>query len=104
MPGPAMAGDRSRLDGRTAVITGGNGFLGQRWVGALLEAGATVVSVDVAPSGAELRRDERLRHEEADITDRDAVAALARRLAESGLVVDVLVNNAAIDAPVGASG
>lgn len=93
---------RSRLDGRTALVTGGAGFLGQRWTAALADAGATVVSVDLAPpeSGA----DERVRHEQADITDPATLAALAERLAADGLEVDVLVNNAAVDAPVGASG
>ena len=45
-----MTTDRSRLDGRTALVTGGAGFLGQRWTKALVAAGAAVVSVDVALS------------------------------------------------------
>jgi NAD(P)-dependent dehydrogenase (short-subunit alcohol dehydrogenase family) len=94
--------DRSRLDGRTALVTGGEGFLGRRWCAALADAGATVVSVDRAEActGA----DDRLRHEQVDITDPRAVVDLAARLAAVGLVVDVLVNNAAVDAPVGPAG
>ena len=48
--GWAVTTDRSRLDGRTALVTGGAGFLGQRWTKALVAAGAAVVSVDVALS------------------------------------------------------
>jgi 3-oxoacyl-[acyl-carrier protein] reductase len=39
-----------------------------------------------------------------DITDARAVASLAERLAAADVSVDVLVNNAALDAPVSASG
>jgi NAD(P)-dependent dehydrogenase (short-subunit alcohol dehydrogenase family) len=97
-----MTTDRFRLDGRTALVTGGAGFLGRRWVAALLDAGATVISVDrMAPplddSGV------RLVHEQVDITDPHAVSDLAQRLTATRQV-DVLVNNAALDAPVSASG
>lgn len=99
-----MSGDRFRLDGRTALVTGGSGFLGHRWLSALLDAGATVINVDLSIPDAEGISHERLRHEQADITDPDAVARLAHRVATAGLNVDILVNNAAVDAPVGESG
>jgi len=97
-----VSSDRFRLDGRTALVTGGAGFLGRRWTSALLDAGATVISVDLVASEEE--GDARLRHEQVDITDARAVAALAERLAAADVRVDVLVNNAALDAPVTASG
>jgi NAD(P)-dependent dehydrogenase (short-subunit alcohol dehydrogenase family) len=96
--------DRSRLDGQTALVTGGAGFLGRRWVAALLDAGATVISVDLVASRAPGESDQRLLHEQVDITDSRAVARLADRLAAADLRVDVLVNNAALDAPVTSSG
>jgi len=98
-----MTTDRLRLDDRTVLVTGGAGFLGRRWVAALLDAGATVISVDRAaptahdPSG-------RLVHEQVDISDPHAVSDLAHRLSSANQQVDVLVNNAALDAPVSASG
>jgi NAD(P)-dependent dehydrogenase (short-subunit alcohol dehydrogenase family) len=95
------ATDRSRLDGRTVVVTGGAGFLGRQWCRALLDAGAMVVSLDVVDDE---RTEPRLRSERVDITDAAAVADLDRRLVSDGLVVDVLVNNAALDAPVTATG
>ncbi len=99
---PVMADDRSRLDGATAVVTGGAGFLGQQWTAALAGAGATVVSVDVVGPAAPGARG--IHHERVDITDPAALADLAARLADDGLAVDVLVNNAAIDAPVTVEG
>jgi len=73
--------------------------MGRQWVFALLAAGASVVSVDIVEHGA-LTADPRLRDERVDITDERAVESLAHRLDEDGVRVDVLVNNAAIDAPV----
>lgn len=99
-----MNGERSRLDGRTALVTGGAGFLGRRWTSALLDAGAAVVSADVAIPHRGAEPPDRLRDEQVDITDPDAVGGLADRLAADGVAVDVLVNNAALDAPVSASG
>jgi NAD(P)-dependent dehydrogenase (short-subunit alcohol dehydrogenase family) len=96
--------DRSRLDGQTALVTGGSGFLGQQWVAALLDAGANVVSVDLAPPAPRADDQDRLRHEQADITDVHAVTSLVDRLTADDVTVDVLVNNAALDAPVEASG
>ena len=46
----------------------------------------------------------RIRHEQVDITDPLALQELAARLADDGVTVDVLVNNAAIDAPVLSTG
>jgi len=98
-----MTTDRFRLDGRTVLVTGGAGFLGRRWVAALLDAGATVISADrmaspVDDSGG------RLIHEQVDITDPHAISDLADALSSANRQVDVLVNNAALDAPVSASG
>jgi NAD(P)-dependent dehydrogenase (short-subunit alcohol dehydrogenase family) len=100
-----VSSDRTRLEGRTALVTGGEGFLGRKWTAALVDAGARVVSVDVLRA---VERDDdassRVRHEQVDITDPRALQTLAARLADVGLAVDVLVNNAAIDAPVLSTG
>lgn len=96
--------DRSRLEARTVLVTGGAGFLGQQWTTALLSAGADVICLDVVPTAQRPQSHERLRHEVADITDPTAIGALAARLAAEKVTVDVLVNNAALDAPVRGSG
>lgn len=100
-----MSRDRTRLDGRTVLVTGGEGFLGRQWTAALAQAGALVISVDVAPgSEADGAITPPLRHERVDITDPAALQRLAARLAADGVDVDVLVNNAAVDAPVRSTG
>jgi len=95
--------DRSRLDGKTALVTGAAGFLGRQWTSALLDAGATVISVDLVTPDPP-HEDARVVHEQVDITDARAVASLADRLAAADVRIDVLVNNAAVDAPVSADG
>ncbi len=100
-----MSPDRSRLDGRTALVTGGEGFLGRTWTAALVDAGATVVSVDVAPAvehDGDATRSSVTNRSTSPI--RTPSETLATRLADDGLAVDVLVNNAAIDAPVLSTG
>lgn len=90
----------STLDGALAVVTGASGNLGPVWIGALAEAGATVVGIDIAeaqvPGAAWV--------EAADVTDREALAAAAARVKERAGVPTVLVNNAGVDTPPGASG
>ena len=93
--------DRFRLDGETAVVTGGNRGIGYAIAGGLAEVGATVV---VANRDAEAGRAAATDIAEAtgadtlavpaDVTDEAAVEALvAETVAEFG-GVDVLVNNA----------
>lgn len=89
------------LTGRTVLVTGGSGFLGRQWLGAVAAAGADVIGVDVVAPPADAPAH---RHEHCDITDEAAVVALARRLDDEGVQVDALVNNAAVDAPVTAGG
>jgi NAD(P)-dependent dehydrogenase (short-subunit alcohol dehydrogenase family) len=103
--------DRFRLDGRTAVVTGGLGRLGPIWARVLCEAGARVAAVDlpgvpVPNSLAELQGDgpgtlDVLR---ADVTSRDSVDRMAIEVEERLGEVDILVNNAGIDAPPDATG
>jgi len=85
-----------RLDGRVAVVTGALGNLGPVWIGALADAGAHVVGIDLrdgeAQAGAE-------RLEQADVTDREALEAVRERVRSELGEPSILVNNAAIDQP-----
>ncbi|WP_267423064.1 MULTISPECIES: SDR family NAD(P)-dependent oxidoreductase [unclassified Curtobacterium] len=85
--------------GRTVVVTGATGGLGLAVATRLAAAGAHVVAgvrdldkaARVLPAGLEARV--------VDTASVTSVRAFARHLAEDGLVVDALVNNAGISAP-----
>ncbi len=90
------------LEGKTAIITGGSGGIGQGMVLAFARSGINVVSAsrDVA-SGDKLTRraDEegcagQVLAVRTDVTDRGSVDAMVERCHESFGPVDILVNNA----------
>jgi len=102
---------RFRLDGRVAVVTGALGNLGPVWTAALLDAGATVVGLDLPPAepDAAVRalldaHGSRLSLIGADVTDLAAVRAARDRVVASHGVPHVLVNNAGIDQPPSSGG
>jgi NAD(P)-dependent dehydrogenase (short-subunit alcohol dehydrogenase family) len=103
--------DRFRIDGRVAVVTGALGNLGPVWAQALLEAGATVVGLDLpnAPANAAFAallsaHPGRLTLLGANVTDRAALAAARDQVLAGHDVPSILVNNAGIDAPPAAQG
>jgi 3-oxoacyl-[acyl-carrier protein] reductase len=89
--------DSFRLDGKVAVVTGGNRGLGHAFARALAEAGARVV---IAARDGE--RSERVASElgatavTTDITDPASVTAMLDTVTAQLGPVDVLVNNAGI--------
>ena len=97
------------LSGKIAIITGVLGKLGPTWCRALLEAGATVVGIDlpvatVSSKFAELQDrygPKRLYLYRGDIGDRLTLIDIRdRTLAEIG-IPSILVNNAGLDQPPG---
>ena len=95
------------LAGKTAIVTGAAGQLGGEYVRALLGAGASVAALDVRldnPKG-------NLKEIDSDRLNLIAVDITSRASIESGLKTviarfghpDILINNAAIDAPPNAS-
>ena len=103
--------DRFRLDGRVAVVTGALGNLGPVWAEALLDAGATVVGLDLPdakPNAAfaalQSTHKDRLTLIGASVTDRAALSAAREQVLSRHEVPSVLVNNAGIDAPPAAAG
>jgi NAD(P)-dependent dehydrogenase (short-subunit alcohol dehydrogenase family) len=102
---------RFDLRGRTALVTGAAGLLGRQHVMALHECGARVVVSDISKDSAEqaiaaleLGSDGgELVARALDVTDLNSITGLEAELRRDGWTVDILVNNAAIDAKVTAA-
>jgi NAD(P)-dependent dehydrogenase (short-subunit alcohol dehydrogenase family) len=96
------------LAGKTALITGAAGLLGQQHAAALLESGANVVLTDISEialkkTSAILAQDaqaSRIVIQCMDVSMHDSISAVAKKLTSTGQRVDILVNNAAIDPKV----
>jgi len=103
-----MVQDVFRLEGKTTLITGAAGMLGIEHCGALLELGSTVILTDINLTELE-KASEVLKQEFdeslimtsiMDVSDPKSINKLHERLVQDNLQVDILVNNAAIDAKV----
>lgn len=89
------------LSGKTILVTGATSGLGRAATLELAEMGASVIAVGRDGDKARALRDEvmarsgsELRLEFADLSSMAETAALAKRLLDEGLAIDVLVNNA----------
>jgi NAD(P)-dependent dehydrogenase (short-subunit alcohol dehydrogenase family) len=96
--------DRFRLDGKVALVTGGNRGLGRQMAQALAEAGAMVAVVSRRVNEAQAAATEiatatsrRCHGYSCDVTQEEAVAVLAKRVLQDLGHVDVVVNNAGIN-------
>lgn len=89
-------------NGATALVTGAASGIGRSTVLALAAAGARVIAADRQAVGLKALADETLRlgtpidTAVLDVTDAEAVAALADCLEQSGRTPDILINNAGI--------
>jgi NAD(P)-dependent dehydrogenase (short-subunit alcohol dehydrogenase family) len=96
----------SRLSGRTAVVTGGAKGIGRHYSLALAAEGARIMIADIA-DGTELAEEiaakfgaNSVASTIADVGDEAAVKALVAATMERFGKIDVLVNNAALYAPL----
>ena len=95
------------LDSDVAVVTGALGKLGPIWIGALLDAGASVFALDLPSSSVSLKFEElqkqydetRLMLDRTDVRDRQSLEAACKNCLAAFGVPTVLVNNAGIDRP-----
>jgi glucose 1-dehydrogenase len=93
-----------RLDGKRALVTGGNSGIGEAIVLALAEAGALVaINFVTSPESAQALV-QRITAQggvamaiEADITDSSAITRVFSSIDENWGGIDILVNNAGID-------
>jgi NAD(P)-dependent dehydrogenase (short-subunit alcohol dehydrogenase family) len=96
----------ARLSGRTAIVTGGAKGIGRHYARALAAEGARVMIADVA-DGRDLAEEIAAEHGAnsvtsvvADVSDETSVKALVAATIERFGKIDVLVNNAALYAPL----
>ena len=93
------------LSGKTALITGGGGFLGPRHAIALSTAGAKVILADINDEGLEISKKKILEFNNKaqietiilDITDLKAVTQFQKTYSMHNKYIDILVNNAALN-------
>ncbi len=96
----------ARLDGRVVIVTGGAKGIGRHYSQALADEGARVMIADIA-DGKEIAEEIAARHGVnsvtsaiADVSDETSVKKLVAQTMERFGKIDVLVNNAALFAPL----
>lgn len=100
--------DKFSLDGKTAIITGCAGLLGYQHAVALLELGCNVVLTDSNPSALDICFN-KLRSVfpnasiysfTMDVTKASSIRDIASHLYSTGVRIDILINNAAVNPKV----
>jgi NAD(P)-dependent dehydrogenase (short-subunit alcohol dehydrogenase family) len=96
----------ARLDGRVAILTGGAKGIGRHYAGALAAQGARLMIADVA-DGKKVAEQLARQHgansvasSVTDVSDEGAVQELVAKTMERFGKIDILVNNAALFAPL----
>ncbi len=96
----------ARLDGRVAILTGGAKGIGRHYARALAAEGARLMIADIA-DGNELAEELAREHgtnsvatSVTDVSDEGAVKVLVAKTMERFGKIDILVNNAALFAPL----
>ena len=88
------------LDGKTAIVTGGAGLIGQMQCKALSDFGATVVVCDLDLEKSEKTASELNKNSFAttlDVTKEESVTRVKNAVLSKTKSIDILVNNAAIN-------
>ncbi|SLN24528.1 4-formylbenzenesulfonate dehydrogenase TsaC1/TsaC2 [Roseovarius albus] len=86
-----------RLNGKTAVVTGGASGFGEGIVRKFLNEGAEVVIADINGDDARAKAEElNTQHCQVDVSNSDSMAAMADYLREHCGVPDIVVNNAGV--------
>ena len=92
---------RFNLSGKTALITGAAGLLGQEHAQSLLDIGCRVILSDISEVGLkqirERFKDQNCLFEILDVSSEKSVKELFEKLNSNKVMVDILINNAAIN-------
>ena len=89
------------LKNKVSLITGGNGILGQEHCEALLEKGAIVYSGDIKSLKTDRFNKYNSYHQiYLDVTSEESIKTVLKEMIKFEQKVDILINNAAIDAKV----
>ncbi len=95
------------LTGKVAIVTGAAGQLGGEYVRTLLDAGAQVAGFDIWPDNPKASLHEiktkNFLSAKVDVTDRASIENGLKTVLSQYGKVDVLINNAGIDAPPNSS-
>ena len=95
----------SDLKNKVSLITGGSGLLGQEHCEALLEQGAIVYSGDIKPLQTKrFQKYIKYKQIKLDVTSENSVKDVLKKILHLEKRVDILINNAAIDAKVNTNG
>lgn len=97
------------LEGRTAIITGGAGFLGMQYADMLSKAGAHIVLFDMKDEAAMKESAQKITDASGlealgitvDITQENAVKNAVQEVVKKFGTIDILINNAAMNPAVG---
>jgi NAD(P)-dependent dehydrogenase (short-subunit alcohol dehydrogenase family) len=101
--------EKFKLTGKTALITGAAGLLGREHAIALLQSGATVVLTDIDEARLLASRESlasyavsssQILYKVMNVAQKGDVSTTAALLKKEGRRIDILVNNASIDAKV----
>ena len=103
-----MSSEKFNLKGKHALITGGGGLLGIEHASALLESNASVVITDISGSALSKAKKKLESHFDVnriitykmDVSDLKDINAIAKKIEDQKIRIDILVNNAAIDPKV----
>lgn len=91
--------DKFKLDGKTALVTGGNKGIGKAYATALAEAGANIISVSYENDFSEIELivkslGREFKGYSSDFSDRNSLYEFISKVKQDCKQIDILINNA----------